>query len=93
MTFPVGVVNLVNYSWHDLTEGAYKYASKNSISKKHNALQRDLNATTIVDLKGDKISSSSKECHKENHLVKAKKHHHVVSSKSMDQVKHVSRNY
>lgn len=48
-------------------------------------LQRDSNATTIVDLKGDKISSSSREeCHKENHLVKAKKHHHAVSSKSME---------
>ena len=26
ITFPVGIVNLVDYSWHDLTADAYKYA-------------------------------------------------------------------
>ena len=39
ITFPVGIVNLVDYSWHDLTADAYKYATKNPMLKKCSALK------------------------------------------------------
>lgn len=82
IAFPVGTANLVNYSWHDLIEGAYKCPTKKSMLKKHNALQSDCDYMTTID----KISScSSKECHKDNHLGKIKKdHHHIASSKSTE---------
>ena len=84
ITFPVGTANLVNYSWHDLIEGAYKCPTKKSMLKKHNALQSDCDYMTTID----KISScSSKECHKDNHLGKIKKdHHHIASSKSTEKM-------
>ncbi|KAF6119625.1 hypothetical protein HJG60_010090 [Phyllostomus discolor] len=89
ITFPVGTVNLVNYSWHDLIEGAYKCPTKKSMLKKHNALRRDRDYVTTTD----KISScSNKECHKDNHLVKIKKdHHHTTSSKSTEKSSLVSQ--
>ncbi|XP_019497250.1 PREDICTED: uncharacterized protein LOC109382325 isoform X2 [Hipposideros armiger] len=89
ITFPVGIANLVNYSWHDLIEGAYKCATKNLMLKEHNALQSNCNSKTIVG----KISSCSREEYdKENHLVKAKKdHHHVASSESMEKTSLISK--
>lgn len=48
---PAEIVTLVNYSWHDLIESAYKCATKNSMLKKHNALQRDSNSMTKLGLK------------------------------------------
>lgn len=73
--YPAGIVNLMNYSWHDLTEGAYKCATKSSMLKKNSTLQRDSNAMTQIS------SFSREEYHKENHLVKAKKDHRVSSGK------------
>ncbi|KAM5254989.1 uncharacterized protein RBU33_025781 isoform 2-T3 [Hipposideros larvatus] len=91
ITFPVGIANLVNYSWHDLIEGAYKCATKNLMLKEHNALQSNCNSKTIVG----KISSCSREEYdKENHLVKAKKdHHHVASSESMEKTSLISKKW
>lgn len=71
--YPEGIVNLVNYSWHDLIEGASKCASKSSGLKKNTALQRDPSAGTQIS------SFSREEYHKEKHLVKAKKDHDVSS--------------
>lgn len=51
VTSPAEIVTLVNYSWHDLIESAYKCATKNSMLKKHNALQRDSNSMTKLGLK------------------------------------------
>ncbi|CAK7306200.1 Uncharacterized protein C3orf20 homolog [Vulpes lagopus] len=62
----------MNYSWHDLIEGAYECATKNSI--KNSALQGDPKAMTQIS------SYSREEYHKENHLVKVKKDHHVPSA-------------
>nr|XP_055192325.1 uncharacterized protein LOC129516853 [Nyctereutes procyonoides] len=70
--YPAGIVNLMNYSWHDLIEGAYECATKNSI--KNSALQGDPRAMTQIS------SYSREEYHKENHLVKVKKDHHVPSA-------------
>ncbi|XP_053518079.1 uncharacterized protein LOC119060504 [Artibeus jamaicensis] len=88
ITFPMGTVNLVNYSWHDLIEGAYKCPTKKSMLKKHKALQSDHNYMTAID----KISScSTKECYKDNHPVKIKKdHHHTASGKSTEKTSLVS---
>lgn len=82
IAFPVGTVNLVNYSWHDLIEGAYRCPTRKSMLKKHNALQSNRDYTTTID----KISScSNKECHKDNHPAKIKKvHHHIASSTSTE---------
>ncbi|XP_047595773.1 uncharacterized protein C3orf20 homolog isoform X2 [Lutra lutra] len=72
--YPEGIVNLMNYSWHDLIEGASKCASKSSGLKKNTALQRDPNAVIQTS------SFSREEYHKEKHLVKAKKDHDVSSA-------------
>ncbi|XP_032730144.1 uncharacterized protein C3orf20 homolog [Lontra canadensis] len=74
IVYPEGIVNLMNYSWHDLTEGAFKCASKSSGLKKNTALQRDPNAVIQIS------SFSREEYHKEKHLVKAKKDHDVSSA-------------
>eukprot|EP00071_Canis_lupus_P025486 XP_022259043.1 uncharacterized protein C3orf20 homolog isoform X2 [Canis lupus familiaris] len=71
----------MNYSWHDLIEGAYECATKNSI--KNSALQGDPKATQIS-------SYSREEYHKENHLVKVKKDHHVPSDSNLPVVIHFS---
>ncbi|XP_059742827.1 uncharacterized protein [Bos taurus] len=82
ITFPVGIVNLVDYSWHDLTSDAYKYATKNPMLKKCSALKDDTSIMTMIDLKGYKINSCSREeCHKRNCLVKVKEDHHDAASK------------
>ena len=82
ITFPVGIVNLVDYSWHDLTADAYKYATKNPMLKKCSALKDDTSIMTMIDLKGYKINSCSREeCHKRNCLVKVKEDHHDAASK------------
>lgn len=60
ITFPVGIVNLVDYSWHDLTADAYKYATKNPMLKKHRAFQDDTSIMTMIDLKGSEINSCSR---------------------------------
>ena len=73
--YPAGIVNLMNYSWHDLIEGASKCATKSSVLKKSTALERDPNAMTQIS------SFSRDEYHKENHLLKAKKARHVSSGK------------
>ncbi|XP_045443603.1 uncharacterized protein LOC123653130 isoform X1 [Pipistrellus kuhlii] len=74
IAFPVGIVNLVNYSWLDLIEGTYKYATKKSLSKKQNVLQSNSSSMMV-----DKINYPRIECHKENYLMKAKKdRHHFV---------------
>ncbi|XP_043418104.1 uncharacterized protein LOC122472518 [Prionailurus bengalensis] len=71
ITFPAGIVNLMNYSWHDLIEGVCKCATKNL--KKNNALKRDSKNMTQIS------TCAREEYHKENHLVKAKKDHPVSS--------------
>ncbi|KAG5211869.1 hypothetical protein JEQ12_014298 [Ovis aries] len=84
ITFPVGIVNLVDYSWHDLTADAYKYATKNPMLKKHRAFQDDTSIMTMIDLKGYEINSCSREeYHKRNCLVKVKEDHHDAASKPM----------
>ncbi|KAJ1061807.1 hypothetical protein K5549_002842 [Capra hircus] len=84
ITFPVGIVNLVDYSWHDLTADAYKYATKNPMLKKRSAFQDDTNIMTMIDLKGYEINSCSREeYHKRNCLVKVKEDHHDAASKPM----------
>ncbi|XP_032202624.1 uncharacterized protein C3orf20 homolog [Mustela erminea] len=72
--YPEGIVNLMNYSWHDLIEGASKCASKSSGLKKNTALQRDPSAVTQIS------SFLREEYHKEKHLVRAKKDHDVSSA-------------
>ncbi|XP_044940754.1 uncharacterized protein C3orf20 homolog isoform X2 [Mustela putorius furo] len=72
--YPEGIVNLMNYSWHDLIEGASKCASKSSGLKKNTALQRDPSSVTQIS------SFSREEYHKEKHLVKAKKDHDASSA-------------
>ncbi|XP_058597713.1 uncharacterized protein C3orf20 homolog isoform X1 [Neofelis nebulosa] len=72
ITFPAGIVNLMNYSWHDLIEGVCKCATKNL--KKNNALKRDSKNMTQIS------TCAREEYHKENHLVKAKKDHPVSSA-------------
>lgn len=85
IAFPVGIVNLVDYSWHDLTADAYKYATKNPMLKKCSALQDDTSIMTVMDLKGYKINSCSREeYHKKNCLVKTKEDHHVAANKPME---------
>ncbi|KAB0379127.1 hypothetical protein FD755_010705 [Muntiacus reevesi] len=85
IAFPVGIVNLVDYSWHDLTADAFKYATKNPMLKKCSALQDDTSIMTVMDLKRYKINSCSREeYHKKNYLVKAKEDHHVAANKSME---------
>lgn len=71
ITFPAGIVNLMNYSWHDLIEGVCKCATKNL--KKNDALKRDSKNMTQIS------TCAREESHKENHLVKAKKDHPVSS--------------
>ncbi|XP_023591493.1 uncharacterized protein LOC111821398 isoform X1 [Trichechus manatus latirostris] len=95
MTLPVGIANLINYSWEELTEGAYnkKYTSKNLLLKQDKALQRDSKSMTVADLKGYTITSYSREeCHKENHLVIAEKEH-VALSKSLEKLSFVNQNH
>ncbi|XP_016018281.2 uncharacterized protein C3orf20 homolog [Rousettus aegyptiacus] len=88
ITFPVGIANLVNYSWHDLTAEAYKCATRNSMLKKHNASQSRCNSM-IVD---DKISCCSREEYdKKNHLAKSKIDH-AASSKCMEKTSLISQN-
>lgn len=81
IAFPVGIVNLVNYSWLDLIEGTYKYATKKSLLKKQDVLQSNYNSMMV-----DKISNYPRiESHKENYLMKAKKdHHHFVPINPME---------
>lgn len=85
ITFPVGIVNLMNYTWHDLTEEACKCETRNSMLKKHDALQSHCNSMTVVD----KISSCSREeCDNKNHPGKAKvDHHHAVSNKCIEKTR------
>lgn len=80
IAFPVGIVNLVNYSWHDLIEEAYKYATKMSTLKKHDSLQSNYNSMIV-----DKISNYPRiKCQKEN-LMKTKKDlRHFVSINPME---------
>nr|XP_020143311.1 uncharacterized protein LOC105877108 [Microcebus murinus] len=93
ITFPVGVENLMNYTWKDLTEDAHRYVSKASTCGQDKALQGNSNFMTIVDLIGCKSRSCSRiECHKENHLVKAEKDHHVTPSKSMEKISFDNQN-
>ncbi|XP_014386255.1 PREDICTED: uncharacterized protein C3orf20-like isoform X3 [Myotis brandtii] len=83
IAFPVGIVNLVNYSWHDLIEEANKYETKMSMLKKQDALQ-STSSSMIVD----KISNYPRiECHKENLLMKTKRDwRHFVSMNSMKKI-------
>ncbi|XP_059537934.1 uncharacterized protein LOC132227162 isoform X2 [Myotis daubentonii] len=82
IAFPVGIVNLVNYSWHDLIEEANKYETKMSMLKKQDALQKNSNSMIV-----DKISNYPIECHKENLLMKTKRdHHHFVSINPMKKI-------
>ncbi|XP_036106870.1 uncharacterized protein C3orf20 homolog isoform X2 [Molossus molossus] len=88
ITVPVGTVNLVNYNWHDLIEGAYECETKKSTLKRHSTLQSDCNPMTTVD----KTNCSRIGCCKENHLVKAEKdHHHIASSKSTEKTSVLSQ--
>ncbi|XP_012590693.1 PREDICTED: uncharacterized protein LOC105854762 isoform X2 [Condylura cristata] len=76
ITFPVGVVNLINYSWSELTEGAYTYKSRNKVPrlKKHSTVHKDPKSMPIAELQKYHINSSCREeCHKENNLVQAKR--------------------
>lgn len=61
ITFPVGIVNLVDYSWHDLTADAYKYATKNPMLKKHRAFQDDTSIMTMIDLKDTKSTAAQEK--------------------------------
>ncbi|XP_037369747.1 uncharacterized protein C3orf20-like isoform X2 [Talpa occidentalis] len=73
ITFPVGIVNLINYSWSELTEGAYKCETKAPRLKKHSILQKESTSMPIADLKEYQVPSSSmEEYHKENKLVQTK---------------------
>ncbi|XP_049740068.1 uncharacterized protein LOC126075892 [Elephas maximus indicus] len=95
MTLPVGIVNLINYNWEDLTEGAYNknYESKDLMLKQDKALQRDSKSVTVVDSKGYKITSYSREeCHKENHLAIAEKES-VALSKSLEKLCFVNQHH
>ncbi|XP_070266952.1 uncharacterized protein [Myotis yumanensis] len=78
-----GIVNLVNYSWHDLIEEANKYETKMSMWKKQDALQSS-SSTIIVD----KISNYPRtERHEENLLMKTKRDwHHFVSINPMKKI-------
>ncbi|XP_053439328.1 uncharacterized protein LOC128580885 [Nycticebus coucang] len=93
ITFPVGIVNLMNYTWEDLTEGAHRYVSKDSTLEQDSASQGDSNFMTSVDVIEPQISSCSRKIgHKENHSVKAKKDHDIASSKSMEKTLLVKQN-
>lgn len=83
IAFPVGIVNLVNYSWHDLIEGTSKHATKKSMLKKQDVLQSNSNSKIV-----DKISNYPRiEGHKENYPMKAKRgFHHFLSIHSMDKI-------
>ncbi|XP_006154949.2 uncharacterized protein C3orf20 homolog [Tupaia chinensis] len=91
--FPVGLVNFLNYSWQDLTEGAYNYVSKDPLLEEGKALKRKSNSMALANLKERKISNHlRREYHAENHLVKPKKDHHVPSRRSMEKLSLVSQN-
>ncbi|XP_058165225.1 uncharacterized protein [Dasypus novemcinctus] len=93
ITFPMGIANLVNYSWKDLTEGSYKKKCtfKNPVLKQSKALQKDPKSKTIVDLNGYKITNySRKKWYKRNHLNKGEKENHVGMSKSMQNLSSVN---
>ncbi|ELK34914.1 Ubiquitin carboxyl-terminal hydrolase 44 [Myotis davidii] len=81
IAFPVGIVNLVNYSWHDLIEEANKYETKMSMLKKQDALQSNSSCMIV-----DKISNYPIECHKENLMKTKRDHHHFVSIHPMKKI-------
>ncbi|XP_069846458.1 uncharacterized protein C3orf20-like [Dipodomys merriami] len=84
MTFPVGIENLMNYSWQDFTEDTTL-----TTLEQDKALHGDSSSSTIIDSNNFKISNNPKELHKENHLVKAKKGLHVVPSKPLGKMSFV----
>ncbi|XP_012877389.1 PREDICTED: uncharacterized protein LOC105989752 [Dipodomys ordii] len=85
MTFPVGIENLMNYSWQDFTEDTTP-----TTPEQDKALHGDSSSSTIIDSNNFKISNNPKEeLHKENHLVKAKKGLHVVPSKPLGKMSFV----
>jgi hypothetical protein len=84
--FPEGIINLMNYSWQDLIEDTYNHASKATKFEQDKSSQRDSTSKTIINLKKFKISSHPRGSRKENRPVKAKKEHHVVSSRSTEKM-------
>nr|XP_040135804.1 uncharacterized protein LOC120888063 isoform X2 [Ictidomys tridecemlineatus] len=85
ITFPVGIVSLKNFSWQDLTEGAFECAPKYSMPSQHKTLPGDSSSITMVDSKEQKIISDPREeSNKENSLVKAPNDQHMTSFKSME---------
>ncbi|KAG8514013.1 hypothetical protein J0S82_003613 [Galemys pyrenaicus] len=86
ITFPVGIVNLINYNWSELTEGAHKCVIKAPSLKKHSILQRDFRSIPIADLKEHQARSSSREeDHKENNMVQRKHASVLVKQKPNSQ--------
>ncbi|XP_060051549.1 uncharacterized protein LOC132539533 [Erinaceus europaeus] len=81
-TFPVGVANLVSYSWYDLTEGSTVAAVRKSTLKIKDAMKRDYNSISLVSCNTRVTAGESYS--EENYLMKVKSDSLSTSSKPME---------
>ncbi|XP_040610956.1 uncharacterized protein C3orf20 homolog isoform X2 [Mesocricetus auratus] len=94
MDFPVGLINLMAYSWQDLTEDSDKNVSPKKMLGPDRNLEGDPRTMTVIDMKECKISPDAKEHPpEENQLVKARKVSRAVRNKPSGKTSLVGRNH
>lgn len=86
--FPVGLLNLVTYSWQDLIEGSFKDEPPNNSPGQDKDMGGGPTSMTTFKFKEDKVNPDAKEYpQEESQLVKAEKRSQVVLNKSSEKAR------